>query len=1150
MKNLFTNKLGIFISVMVLTFPVFGLQVVFNKLIPPTGSDFSSIIGFTQDKNGSIWISTTDGVYSYDGIQFTTLKTNPINPNSLAKNFTHSVCADNKGMIWIGTFGNGLDMFNPETGNFTHFLNDPNNPASLVNDTVTVVLIDKNGTLWIGTHGGLDKFDSETNTFVHYQYDANDSTSLSNNQVRVIYEDREGILWIGTGSPYPHDGGGPDAGGLNKLNKETGTFTRYMHDPNNKNSLLNNKVSAVFEDINGTLWIGSWKKGIQKLDREKGTFELAFSESEINKVHNQQNLSNRGLTDDFISFITQDVTGKIWFATLASGIYSFDPETRKTTFYYGAENSYSGFSDYGARSAFNTRDGIFWIGTQGGDIYYMDPSVREIKHTSINGASVSSFYEEANGDFWIGTRNEIFRIIKNIGVTKRFTTDDYIYDAPYNLGYLVYGDLEGNIWVGTTESLNRFDKKTEKFIAYKNDPNNNNSLSNNYAITIFEDSKSNFWVGTANGLNLMNRKTGLFSRFYAHPEDTVNQNVITCITEDKSGKLWIGNFFGMGVNRFNTENKEFKNYLKGTSVIILYIDTDAVLWAGAANGLYKYNPDIDNFIQFTPNGSTTNILEVNSIVEDNQKNLWLITSNQIVRINPERDEISFFGQNYGVGQSLFNYLSGIKRSNGEIYFGDQTGYFSFFPDEFIENSKAPEIVFTSLRLSDIKLNSGDGGPLKEDLNVQKEIKFRYNQNVFSIDFAIIDYANPKQNRLSYFLENYDISWRNTISDRRAYYFNVPPGKYTFRVKGVNSYGVWAEKKLDIIIFPPWYRTWFAYAIYALLFIAAVFGMYRFQRARLLQKEKERNRERELEHAHEIEAAYNNLEVAHENLKSTQTQLIQSEKMASLGQLTAGIAHEIQNPLNFVNNFSEVSNELIEELKSEKAKGKSERDEEMENEILNDISQNLEKILHHGKRADAIVKGMLQHSRSNSGHKEPTDINSLADEYLRLSYHGMRAKDKSFNAEYKTEFEPNLPKINVVPQDIGRVLLNLINNAFYAVTAPPPPGGGIKNSQTDYKPTVIVSTTSSKSPSGDLGVKIIVKDNGPGINKNIVDKIFQPFFTTKPTGQGTGLGLSLAYDIVKAHGGEIRVETKEGEARPDDTVGRGTEFIIEIPIKTN
>ena len=271
-----------------------------------------------------------------------------------------------------------------------------------------------------------------------------------------------------------------------------------------------------------------------------------------------------------------------------------------------------------------------------------------------------------------------------------------------------------------------------------------------------------------------------------------------------------------------------------------------------------------------------------------------------------------------------------------------------------------------------------------------------------------------------------------------------------------------------------------------------------------------------------------------DLKATQKQLIQSEKMASLGELTAGIAHEIQNPLNFVNNFSEVSNELIDEMKEELAVGNN----QLANEIADDIKQNLEKINHHGKRAADIVKGMLQHSRTSSGQNEPTDINALADEYLRLAYHGLRAKDKSFNAEYKTEFDPNLPNINVIPQDIGRVLLNLINNAFYAV-APPPPEGGIKNSQTDYKPTVTVRTTFQNPPSGGRGACLVgVSDNGPGIPAHIVDKIFQPFFTTKPTGQGTGLGLSLAYDIVKAHGGEIRVESTENI---------GTEFIISIPV---
>src|SRR5688572_28197667 len=269
-----------------------------------------------------------------------------------------------------------------------------------------------------------------------------------------------------------------------------------------------------------------------------------------------------------------------------------------------------------------------------------------------------------------------------------------------------------------------------------------------------------------------------------------------------------------------------------------------------------------------------------------------------------------------------------------------------------------------------------------------------------------------------------------------------------------------------------------------------------------------------------------LELTLGELRSTQAQLIQSEKMASLGELTAGIAHEIQNPLNFVNNFSDVNKELVDELEAEIGKGNY-ADVKA---IAKDIKDNEEKINHHGRRADAIVKGMLQHSRASSGQKEPIDINALADEYLRLAYHGLRAKDKSFNADIKTEFDNNIGKINIVSQEIGRVILNLINNAFYA--APLPPEGGFKDPNYKHEPTVWVSTKKV-----DGRIEIRVKDNGPGIPQIILDKIFQPFFTTKPTGQGTGLGLSLAYDIVKAHGGDIKVRTTEGES---------TEFVISLP----
>ncbi len=279
----------------------------------------------------------------------------------------------------------------------------------------------------------------------------------------------------------------------------------------------------------------------------------------------------------------------------------------------------------------------------------------------------------------------------------------------------------------------------------------------------------------------------------------------------------------------------------------------------------------------------------------------------------------------------------------------------------------------------------------------------------------------------------------------------------------------------------------------------------------------------------------------ENLKATQKQLIQSEKLASLGELTAGIAHEIQNPLNFVNNFSELSVDIAKDLNEELKR--PEVDKAYVEELLTDLTSNQEKINHHGKRASSIVKGMLEHSRASTGVKELTDINKLADEYLRLSYHGLRAKDKDFNADFNTEFDENLPKIEVIPQDIGRVLLNLINNAFYAVNerkqAPQPPSVGVPMGRREnYVPTVIVSTHYEAPPLGVGGLIVIkVKDNGIGMPESVRAKVFQPFFTTKPTGQGTGLGLSLAYDIVtKGHGGTLEAESTEGV---------GTEFIIHL-----
>ena len=479
----------------------------------------------------------------------------------------------------------------------------------------------------------------------------------------------------------------------------------------------------------------------------------------------------------------------------------------------------------------------------------------------------------------------------------------------------------------------------------------------------------------------------------------------------------------------------------------------------------------------------------------------------IIKINPERNAFFVYGKKFGVQ----DVRACFKTSEDQIFVTSGNGFYFFYPQELKTDMSPLRLTITDFFFNESSGLAGGDSTLLVSAEKNNSLSLAYNQNSFGFKFSANDYRSPEGVSYYTMLENYEPVWRATGVSKTSFYFNLSPGDYVFRLKAYNSDGIKGEKQVLIHISPPWWKTGWAYAVYGLLLIMAISAVTRFQKQRIIREERQRTQAKELEQSKEIEKAYT-------ELKSTQAQLIQSEKMASLGELTAGIAHEIQNPLNFVNNFSEVNMELTAELKEELSKMNI--DPQYKNQ-LEDITENInvnqEKILHHGKRADAIVKGMLQHSRTSSAIKEPTDINQLADEYLRIAYHGLRAKDKSFNTNMKTDFDPQVGRINTVAQDIGRLLLNLYNNAFYAVAQRK------QNDGPAYEPMVEVKTKKA-----GRNIEITIHDNGDGIPKKVLDKIFQPFFTTKPTGQGTGLGLSLSFDIVKAHNGEIKVDTKEGQ----------------------
>jgi len=1124
------KKLLLFFIVAVNYQYVVAQQSQFNILVDEKIHHFGPAYGIVQDQQGYTWFTSfTKGLIKYDGKTFKTFRHEPENPNSPASNLMISMVADPTGNIWIAHFGSGLDKFNPVTNTFTHYKNNKADPNSLISDSVFTLLIDRKGKLWMGTTKGLESLDIKTGKFTHYQKKINDKPVSISPGVFALYEDKAGIIWYATGDFLSNKAGEFD--GLFRLDPSTGKQTFYKADPKNAESLIHPFVFSIFEDRRGNFWVGTKGNGLHTLDRKTGKFTRhLYNPLQPGKL-SRPPISTTDTTDG-ISFIQEDRSGKLWIGSFENGINSYDPATKQLQ-HFGlvsnqkytpalAKDTLSGFKEAGAIRCIIAADSSTWITGNGGNIYIVSDGRKTIPFFP-NNKPVNSFYLESSGNIlWFGTDSGLVR--KDLAAN---TFKVWVHNPKNsnslnnNSAVAITADENGRLYIGThSGGLDLFDPVTEKFTPIK--PANAADTRMDSIHVVFIENERYLWLGGENGLAKVDRSTNSFTvyRFNKENEKGIVGNTVYSITKDKKDNLWFANFGGL--DRFISSSNSFRHYLKGYSVRAVLTDAKGIVWAGTDIGLFQYDEAKDKFVQFNPPVFSMGIETILNILEDNQQNLWITTANSIIKISANREYVQLFNADYGIFSLDWNWLNNFKATDGRIFIGGLKGYYMFKPEEINVSNPAPVLNFAQLIIGSKEIfPGGDDGILSAPIWKTEKINLSYNQNTFSVDFVAVNYNSSDATKYQYKLETFDKEWNNLGTDHKASFFNLPPGGYTLHIRAVNSEGTVTEKKLSIIISPPWWKTWWAYCLYALLIGGSILAYIQY-RSKALKREN-------LVLEQKVEHRTKQLQESIESLKATQAQLVQSEKMASLGELTAGIAHEIQNPLNFVNNFSEVNSELIAEMKEELAKGNIEEAKT----IANDIDENEQKIIFHGKRADGIVKGMLQHSRSSSGQKELTAINALADEYLRLAYHGLRAKDKSFNATMKTDFDETIGNINIIPQDIGRVILNLITNAFYVVSEKAKAEGGKQNAEGKaYEPSVSVST---KKINGIVEIK--VKDNGNGIPPKVLDKIFQPFFTTKPAGQGTGLGLSLSYDIVKAHGGEIKVTTTEME---------GTEFTIVLP----
>ncbi|MEO5581923.1 MAG: two-component regulator propeller domain-containing protein, partial [Saprospiraceae bacterium] len=866
-------------------------QVKFNLVTGSNGVFLGKVNSVIQDKYGFIWISDQSNrcIVRYDGNRMTRYQYDPRKPNTLGGYYPECLFADTSGIIWIGFYGQGMDRFDPVTNVFTHYSHRENDPASLSDDFVSSILTDHLGNVWIGTYGGIDLLDQKTGTFKHFRPNPNDSTSLSNNKVRAIYEDKAGTLWVGTGFAFDPD----SSGGLNRFNRASGTFTRFLHDPKNANSLIDNKVRTIFEDSRGDFWIGTRGDGLHRMDRNTGLItRLPYDASKPFQLSRNAVKNN----SDHITFITEDSDKNLWIGTLANGVLRYNPETKKMVHYGDKPDDSGPYKENSSWWAYASKDGLIWISTQASKLYLVDLYNNIIPHygSDNEGEGLSSFNEESGKVYWYGTDNGLVRKeFKNANSEESETVQiKKIVHNPLEKNSLsnnsvrsLLKDYKGNMWVGTDAGLNLFNLKTEQFIQIPGELGLKlKQLSFGYSLYYTKD--STLWIGSV-GLYKLDYHTSRLTSYANVPSDnkSLSNDLVTSIFEDPYYNLWIGTENNGGLNKLDRQTGTFKHYLPGLGISCIYMDSDTVLWVGAPNGLFKYDRSADEYYSYNEKNVGSDILGIASMIEDDEKNLWISSYSGISKLNKTRDkEILYAAGNGVINGNNFYYGSAFKKENGTLIFGAVDGYYAFNPDRLKMAPGSNLLYFTNFWINSQPIIPGNNSSFKESIYTAQDIQLRYDQNVFSFGFTSINFRDQGEHAIFYKLENYDADWRTSGNSDRVHYYKVPPGKYTFKIKSTdNKDGGWMEKSIRVIISPPWWKTWWAYSLLGLLFLFLGYVFDRSQKERIIKAERERSREVELSQAKAIEKAYT-------ELKSTQSQLVQAEKMASLGELTAGIAH--------------------------------------------------------------------------------------------------------------------------------------------------------------------------------------------------------------------------------------------------------------------
>ncbi len=1083
------------------------------------GLSSSVINSVLQDSRGYLWIATRDGLNKYDGVGIDVVRFSKKN------NVVSSIIESKDGTLYLGVLGLGLVHYDPIHETFDIYSKDPEDPRSLRDNDITFLHEDDSGNIWAATKlGGFELLDVQTRQFTSHL------TEGPGSNVSYFHEDDQGNIWIGAddGSLYLHDAKSGQftsfpIGTLNKnrvscifptgtgallLGTENGLFLFDVASRSFSQIASEHipRVATIWMDNNGQLWVATGPDLLQlDLDSRQTILRLRLSDHEIVPKSMDRNSWNfigekTYLTAQGEQAVLVDDDNIFWMIT-SKGLDQFTPATGRLK-EIRMDNSFNNFSRSLLTCAMKDRAGSLWFGTVGGGINkYKDSkfdhySYKRDASNSLANPGVLSFYEHSNGQVWIGNNGGFFSRFDR----KKQTFERYKIPGFEAVTFDLLQSDDQNLWLASAgNGLVNFNLRSGQFQFYKHQDSDPESIVSDQVQRLLLNSDGSMWVGTDKGLDLFNPQTGQFKHVDLGEKITPN----TFELRRRENTLWIGTL-GYGIFGLNLEDTTIYNRFNAQTladdkvndyITSIFLDSAGVLWSGTyGGGLIRIDPRNNSHkVVSTADGLPNSVIYY--VAEDSEQNLWLTSNAGLIKLDKASYEIlDVFDKDDGLQSNEFNRGAGAQLSDGCLVIGGINGFNQFHPKEVKKGSFQPTTVFTSFKIF---------GQTNQDIlsRIQQgttTFQLPYDRNTISIGFATLDYRNPSRNQYRYRLQGLSDYWTSIAEGQpTASFTSLDPGTYRFELFTSNSDGIWTEEPYVLtleISAPYWQRTWFRLTGLALLIAIAM--SIPFARIKRLRRQRARLNDLVASRTDEIQAKNQELSEALESLKETQSQLIASEKMASLGVLSAGMGHEINNPLNFIKGGASALRDKVE------------NDEALDKTNVQPI---IDAILEGVTRASNIVESLGQFSRKGTKMDEDCCLDDILENCLVLLENKIKGRIDIERAYEATEM--------VIKGNSGRLhqaFLNILSNAAQAI---------------DGKGTISIKSRTFRKK-----FQITIADDGTGIPNELIDKVMDPFFTTKPPGAGTGLGLSITYNIIKEHKGKISISS---------TVNQGTAITITL-----